>query len=201
MSVVSNPPHARQIQHIPRSQRHPHRLHQGRIRRGILPGPIRIPNRKRHHVLLLPVVTTATIKNQLQPPLPSIPPAVPRPPQPPLIHRGMTHRRQQHKALVPGNLHVHVLVVVLVQRGHGARVADPQVDGVWVAGERDARPGDGRGDVAEEGEVFGAEVVVLGLGVADLWGWFCFLGGRFLSGEVGEEVGEGLEFFVGFGED
>ena len=100
--------------------------------------------------------------------------------------------------LVPGNLHVHVLVVVLVQRGDGARVADPQVDGVGVAGEGDACEGNGGGDVAEEGKVFGAEVVVLGLGVADL---FCFLRGLFLVGEVGEEVGEGLELFVGFGED
>ncbi len=38
----------------------------------------------------------------------------------------------------------------------------------------------------------------MGLGVADL---FCFLRGLFLGGEVGEEVGEGLELFVGFGED
>jgi hypothetical protein len=50
-----------------------------------------------------------------------------------------------------------------------------------------------------------AEVVVLGLGVAD----FGFLGGSrggavgggFLGGEVVEKGGKGLVFFVGFGED
>ncbi len=51
--------------------------------------------------------------------------------------------------LVPRDLDIHVLVVVLVQRGDGARVADPQVDGIWVAGEGDACEGDAGGDVAE----------------------------------------------------
>jgi len=117
--------------------------------------------------------------------------------------------------LLPGDLHVDVLVVVLVQGGHGARVADPEVDGVRVAGEGQAGPGDGARDVGKEGGVLVAEVVVLGLGVADFllvlvlllllvvvvfglrWGLLL----EFLGGEVGEEGAKGLGLFVGFGED
>lgn len=78
--------------------------------------------------------------------------------------------------LPPRDLHVDVLVVVLVQRRHGPRVADPQVDGVRVAGEGDARPRDGGRDGGrEEREVLVAEVVVLGLGVADFCVWVVLL--------------------------
>ena len=48
-----------------------------------------------------------------------------------------------------------------------------------------------------------AEVVVLGLGVADfgLLGSRGVAGGFLLGGEVVEKGGKGLVFFVGFGED
>jgi hypothetical protein len=46
-----------------------------------------------------------------------------------------------------------------------------------------------------------AEVVVLGLGVADFGGLLLLGSGFFLGGEVVEKGGKGLVFFVGFGED
>ncbi len=72
---------------------------------------------------------------------------IPRPPQRHLIHARLTQPRQQHKVLLARDLHVDVLVVVPVQRRHGAGGADPQVGGVGVAGQGDACPGDGGGDV------------------------------------------------------
>lgn len=63
--------------------------------------------------------------------------------------------------LPPAHLDVHVLVVVLVQGRDGARVADPEVDGVGLLLQRDAGEGDVARDVVEEAAVFGAEVVVL----------------------------------------
>lgn len=62
--------------------------------------------------------------------------------------------------LPPHNLHIQILVVVVVQRRHAARVAEPEVDCLRGALEGDAGPWDGWLDVGVEGEVFVAEVVV-----------------------------------------
>jgi len=55
----------------------------------------------------------------------------------------------------PSDLDVDVLVVVLVQGRHGARVADPEVRGVGAPAEGDAGKGDGEGHVGGKGTVFG----------------------------------------------
>ena len=62
--------------------------------------------------------------------------------------------------LAAADLHVDVLVVVLVQGRDGARVADPQVDGLGVPRERDPRKGDVALDVAEQRRVLVPQVVV-----------------------------------------
>ena len=69
--------------------------------------------------------------------------------------------------LAAEDLHVDVLVVVLVQGGHGARVADPEVDGVGLLLQGNACPGYVALDVAEERGVLVPQVVVLRLGVSD----------------------------------
>jgi hypothetical protein len=70
--------------------------------------------------------------------------------------------------LAAQDLHVDVLVVVFVQSGYAGAVAEPEVYGVGGCVEGDAGERDGGGDVSEEGGVFGAEIVVLGLQVV---GW------------------------------
>lgn len=60
----------------------------------------------------------------------------------------------------PDDLDVDVLVVVFVEGGDREGVADPEVDGVGVGGERDSGEGDARGHVGGEKGVFGGEVVV-----------------------------------------
>lgn len=85
--------------------------------------------------------------------------------------------------LLARDLDVDVLVVVLVERRDGARVADPQVDSVRVAGQGDAGKGDGALDVREERPVLVAEVVVLGLGIANFSPGLSFSLG-FFCGEV-----------------
>lgn len=55
---------------------------------------------------------------------------------------------------------------ILVQRGRGLRIAEPEVDGVRVLLEGYAGEGHRGGDVGEDSVVFVAEVVVLGLQVA-----------------------------------
>jgi len=52
---------------------------------------------------------------------------------------------------LPDYLHVDVLVVVFVQRGHGGGVADPEVYGFWGLLQRDSCEGDAGGDVGEQG--------------------------------------------------
>lgn len=74
--------------------------------------------------------------------------------------------------LAADHLHVHVLVVVLVQRCRRVRVAQPEVYGIGGLGEGDAGEGDGGRDVGEERGVFVAEVVVFyGGGVSGGWAW------------------------------
>ena len=63
------------------------------------------------------------------------------------------------------NLHVNIFVVVFVQSGGRVRVSEPEVDGVGILLEGYAGEGDGVGHVGEEGSVFVAEIVVLGLSV------------------------------------
>ena len=58
------------------------------------------------------------------------------------------------------DLDVDVLVVVFVEGGDGEGVADPEVDGVGLGGERDSGEGDARGHVGGEEGVFRGEVVV-----------------------------------------
>ena len=77
-----------------------------------------------------------------------------------LVHARLAVRRQEDKVLAAGHLDVDVFVVVLVQRRHGTRVADPQVDGLGLALQGDAREGYVLLDVAEEGGVLVSEVVV-----------------------------------------
>ena len=72
--------------------------------------------------------------------------------------------------LLSQHLHVNILVIVSVERGDGIRVPEPEVYCVGCGLECDFGEGDGGGDGGEEGAVFGAEIVVLGLEVA---GWYC----------------------------
>lgn len=58
------------------------------------------------------------------------------------------------------NLHVYVLVVVFMQRRHGAFIPEPEIDRIGRLLERGAGPGYFRRDVLEEGLVFEAKVVV-----------------------------------------
>jgi hypothetical protein len=59
------------------------------------------------------------------------------------------------------NLHVDVLVVVLVQGGGRAVIAEPEVDRVGRLLEGFSCEGNSWRDIGEEGRVFGAEVVIL----------------------------------------
>ena len=62
--------------------------------------------------------------------------------------------------LLPSDLDVDVLVVVLVKRRDGAVVADPEIHGISVLLQGNARPGDILGDVTVEVGVFVSEVIV-----------------------------------------
>lgn len=69
--------------------------------------------------------------------------------------------------LLPEDLDVYVLVVVFVQGGCGCRTSEPEIDCVGGLVQRDAGEGDAGRDVCKQGLVFVAQVVVLGLCVAD----------------------------------
>lgn len=62
--------------------------------------------------------------------------------------------------LLPSDLDVDVLVVVLVKRRDGAVVADPEIHGISVLLQGNARPGDILGDVTVEVGVLVSEVIV-----------------------------------------
>lgn len=70
-----------------------------------------------------------------------------------LVDAGLAQRRQQDKVLLPGHLHVHVLVVVAVHGRRRERVAHPHVDGVGLLVQRDAGKGDGSQGFGEQRRV------------------------------------------------
>ena len=161
-------PHGRQVEHVSRLQRDSHRLGQMRIRRGVSRWPVGVPDRKGNvlsvlwHQFQAASSSSSSISRRSRNRISRrvSPPSVRRRSQALLVHARVAERGQQDKVLAAADLHVDILVVVLVQGRDGARVPDPQVDGLGVPRERDPREGDVALDVGEQRRVLVPEVVV-----------------------------------------
>jgi len=91
--------------------------------------------------------------------------------------------RQEEEVFLADDLDVDVFVVVLVECGGGKRVAEPEVDGFGFLAQRDSSPGDVFLDIAEEGRVFIAQIVVF-------CGWcsVCLTGNRMGDNHVSVHI-------------
>jgi hypothetical protein len=63
--------------------------------------------------------------------------------------------------LAANDLTINVLIVISVQSRDTSRVADPEIDRVWLFCKSNSCPGDACFDIAIEGRVLFSEVVIL----------------------------------------
>lgn len=77
-----------------------------------------------------------------------------------LVYTRLEERGEKHEMLAPCDLHVHVLVVVTMQRCHRPRVPYPEVDRIGISLQRDPRKGDGLLYLGKERYVFVTQVVI-----------------------------------------
>lgn len=132
-------PHGWKVEHVPRFEGDAHRFSEMRVRRRAHFRCIRIPSSKGD--VSVPVSIDGLVHTQLKSLRSSISMSliftlatnISGGLEISLIHARLEERGQEGEVLSPRNLDVDILVVVAVQRRHGARVTYPHVDGIGVS--------------------------------------------------------------------